>query len=633
MSTETRAKQARVRVENVGGIEETTVDLPPGVSVLVGRNATNRTSFLQSLMAVLGGSDVSLKANADRGRVEMTLGRDTYTRELERRNDRVVTSGDPYLEDPQEAELFAFLLELNDARQGVARDENLRDLVVEPIDTAAIRTEIERLVEEKREIDDRLTELDERERELTDLRQERARLESEIERRRERLETVEETIEAADVNVAERRDDRAQLETQLADLQSARSDLEEIRFRLDTERESLESLRAEAAEIEAELADLEGPDADPAEIDRRLGELRSRKRSLDSTITELQSVIQFNRDALDDDGFELTNGSDDPAAGLTTDPRIECWTCGTTVDRSEIESTVDRLQSLREEKLAERNDLRSEIDDLQERKRTLSNVADRRRELERSLQHTREEIERREETVEDLEARRDEAQATVAELEETVEEGDVDDEYADLIDRHSEANQIEFELDRYEDELAEVTDEIDRLESALEERSDLTERRERIEEDLSELRTRIDRIERDAIEQFNAHMADVLDVLDYDNIERIWIERRERDDGSEFSLHVVRITEGGESFEDTVDHLSESEREVTGLVFALAGYLVYDVHEVLPFMLLDSLEAIDSDRIAALVEYFSDYVDYLVVALLPEDAAAVDDRHARIEKI
>jgi len=29
--------------------------------------------------------------------------------------------------------------------------------------------------------------------------------------------------------------------------------------------------------------------------------------------------------------------------------------------------------------------------------------------------------------------------------------------------------------------------------------------------------------------------------------------------------------------------LSESEREVTGLVFALAGYLVHDVHETVPF--------------------------------------------------
>jgi len=42
-------------------------------------------------------------------------------------------------------------------------------------------------------------------------------------------------------------------------------------------------------------------------------------------------------------------------------------------------------------------------------------------------------------------------------------------------------------------------------------------------------------------------------------------------------------------------------------------------------MLLDSLEAIDSTRIADLVEYFEEHVDCLVVALLREDAESLSD--------
>ncbi len=49
--------------------------------------------------------------------------------------------------------------------------------------------------------------------------------------------------------------------------------------------------------------------------------------------------------------------------------------------------------------------------------------------------------------------------------------------------------------------------------------------------------------------------------------------------------------------------------------------------------LLDSLEAIDSARIAELVEYFADYAEHLVVALLPEDAQALDDDFNRITSI
>jgi hypothetical protein len=50
-------------------------------------------------------------------------------------------------------------------------------------------------------------------------------------------------------------------------------------------------------------------------------------------------------------------------------------------------------------------------------------------------------------------------------------------------------------------------------------------------------------------------------------------------------------------------------------------------------MLLDSLEALDADRIATLVEYVKDYADYLVVALLPEDAAALDEDYQRVTDI
>jgi hypothetical protein len=49
-------------------------------------------------------------------------------------------------------------------------------------------------------------------------------------------------------------------------------------------------------------------------------------------------------------------------------------------------------------------------------------------------------------------------------------------------------------------------------------------------------------------------------------------------------------------------------------------------------MLLDSLEAIDSNRIARLIEYFQNYAPCVVVVLLPEDARALDD-YRRVAEI
>lgn len=122
-------------------------------------------------------------------------------------------------------------------------------------------------------------------------------------------------------------------------------------------------------------------------------------------------------------------------------------------------------------------------------------------------------------------------------------------------------------------------------------------------------------------------METVVELLDYENLARIWLDYRKPEASNEaiFDLHMARQTDDEKPYEDSVAHLSESKREVTGLVLALAGYLVHDVHEEVPFMLLDSVEAIDSERIAQLVEYLEQYVSYIVVALLSEDASELDE--------
>jgi DNA repair exonuclease SbcCD ATPase subunit len=201
-------------------------------------------------------------------------------------------------------------------------------------------------------------------------------------------------------------------------------------------------------------------------------------------------------------------------------------------------------------------------------------------------------------------------------------------------------NELEFELERVEADLADARDTVAELTERLADRENLEERRAEVVSGLTDLRERVERVEENAVQAFNDHVETVLELLDYDNIERIWIERtttterrgRETVEQSTFDLHVVRASDGT-AYEDTVEHLSESEREVTGLVFALAGALVHDVFEKVPFVLLDSLEAIDSDRVAGLVEYVADHAEFLVVALLPEDAAAVDRVDNRVEEI
>jgi len=648
MNTTQSAERVQLVARNIGGIDQTEVEFASGVTILEGRNATNRTSLLQSIMAALGSDSVSLKGDADEGRVELSLAGQTYTRTLTRTDGTVVTGGDPYLSDPELADLFAFLLESNEARRAVARGDDLRDLIMEPVDTDAIRSEIDRLEREKQELDDELDAIDERKRDLPDLEQERNRLESEIEAKRTELEETEAELESLDADPDESREDKAELDRKLDELGDVRSELEDVRFDTETQEDSLESLREERRELRNERDELpETPMGEVGDIDARIRELRERKRSLDSETTELQSAIEFNEELLDeaDDSVLASLQTESADGGSVTDRLVDdgdvtCWTCGSTVQRTQIESTLDRLRELRQETIDEVRSVEDEIAELSERKSDLEAEQQRRERLDRKLERIEDEIEDREQTLADLRDRRDALTDDVSDLEDEVEELETK-EYSDVLELHKEANQIEFELGRLENDLDGVTDEIESIERRLEERDELESEREAVDDELQELRTRIDRLEAEAVEEFNEHMAAVLDILEYANLERIWIERTERTvregrrtvSKSAFDLHVVRQSESGATYEDTVDHLSESEREVTGLVFALAGYLVHEVYEAVPFVLLDSLEAVDSDRIARLVDYFQEYADYLVVALLSEDAAALDDDYRRVTSI
>jgi chromosome segregation ATPase len=644
-------KPATLSVENIGGIESAEAELPPGVTVLAGPNASNKTSFLQAVMAGLGSDQISLKGDADEGRVELGLHGETYKRSFTRTGAGVSSSGDRYLDDPELADLFAFLLKSNEARRAVEAGADLRELIMRPVDTNAIQDEIERLQEEKSGLDDELSELQSLKQRLPDLEGRKQSVEDDIGATREELETAEEELDDVDASVEDRREDKNELEEKLSELSEVRSELEDVRYDIETKRESRDSLQEERHELEEREAELEAvPETELETLEEHIDDLRRQKQSLDAEISELQNTIRFNEKMIDDarEGTHpaIPTATDGGESGAVTDQLLEgnqetvCWTCGSEVDIDRIEDTLQNLRHLRRQKLDDKDDLESELDEYKERKREYERQRKNAEQVDQRIARTETEIETTESALDRLTDRRDELMTEVERLEAEVEKLE-SETYEEVLDLHRNANELEYELGKLESERDDLADEIEEVEAEIEREDEIESRREAIQDELVDLRTKIDRTEADAVEEFNEHMDEVLTILDYENIERIWIEivetavreGRRKVQRNAFELHVVRSSDGGVAYEDTVDHLSESEREVTGLVFALAGYLVHDLYEQVPFMIVDALEPIDSDRIAALVEYFESYVDYLVVALLQEDAEALEVDHHTVSEI
>jgi hypothetical protein len=99
----------RVRVENVGDIDETSPKLWPDVTVSTGRNATNRTSVRQMIAAVMRSDEASMKIDTDEALVELDIGTRTV--------DGMRSRSDPHLEETSLLTFFPFLLGSNEARR------------------------------------------------------------------------------------------------------------------------------------------------------------------------------------------------------------------------------------------------------------------------------------------------------------------------------------------------------------------------------------------------------------------------------------------------------------------------------------------------------------------------------------
>lgn len=634
-----------IEIKNIGGINNATISLTNGVSLLTGRNATNRTSALRAIMTALGSDRASLKGDAKEGSVRLEYDGSKYTRQLQRDGEHVRFSGEPYLDDPTVADLFAFVLESNEARQAVRRGDDLREIIMRPIDTDQIEAEIKQCQATRDEIDTQLAEIEEIESELPTLEHQRAQKQSELTDVRAELETINAQIDQHEADVDDEASIQQQRDAAYERLQEAQSTVSTLTFDLETKQQTLDKLTTERDDLLATLEDLPDTSIDTAELENRIDDLRERKASLTRRLTDLNGIIEFNQEMLagDSDQFlkqtQRVQQNQASLAQLSTETTI-CWTCGSEVETKAIDETVSELKTVQQDIVTEQSDVADQLEELVTKKQEIEDQVATRSDTEQRLTELKTEIEGVQADIDDLNAQIDAAEAEATELQSDIESLETDD-YDAIIDLHQEATENQMQIEQLEDDIETLTEKIVAHEETIATQPDLKAKREAVTDQLTELRNRVKQIEQEAVTEFNEQMETVLELLGYDNLERIWIERKEtkvhekrkKTSESTFDLHVVRTTDDGAAYEDTIEHLSESEREVTGLVFALAGYLVHDVGETVPFMILDSLEAIDRDRIATLIDHFQSEAPYLVVALLTEDAAELPAEYQYIESI
>lgn len=667
-ATETPAPgefEVSLSVSNIGGITESSLAFTPGTTVLAGENASNKTSFLRAMNGVLGGSMATLRTNADRGEIQLDLGEHgTYSRVYERTDGHVTTSGTPYSDDADVVDTFVTLLETNEARSAIQRGDGdaLRDVLLEPVDTGEIRREIRNLQSRR---DDVRSEIQTLERDIgrkPELVQKRDSRRDELERIEEKIAEKREVIDRheADADVTQ------EVQELVDELEAKRQNTRKLEEMRDVKAAGLDGLESEKQELIADLRSLVGEQqgarervvpedsseevrADTVEWEafepgERLDTLvrerdskRARKREIERTVDDLSDIVSFNERITDDaeslPGIDDTRDESEITAELDPTTAVQCWTCGTTVAEETIDERTEELRSLVHEKRSERAELESEIAELQDRITSFENVQSEAERIRQRLSEIEREKERTRGEIANIEDQISGVADEIATLQEEVTQSD-ERQQSTLFDAYEELNDLEHERGRVRAQIDEIDDQIDKIEAQDDRKTKLEdETLPEIRSRLQELWTRIQQLEKHTVDEFNSHVEQLLDELAYDGLARVWIEHRPDDSDSglrtgTFELKIareVRKSDGSSEFttvqERDIDTLSESERELIGLVAALTGYLVHDVDEEIPFLLVDSVEAIDAGRLVTLISYFSAHAVFLLVALLPEDAA------------
>jgi DNA repair exonuclease SbcCD ATPase subunit len=615
-----------IEVTNMGGIEAASLDVTPGVTILTGPNATNRTSLLRAIAASLGGSAGTLKRDSDNGSVSITVDNTNYTREYNRSGKIIQSQGDPYIENELLIDLFVCLLNDNQIRRRVRTGEELAEPLLAPVDTDELESKISELLTERNQIDEQLGEIEREQKRLPKLEEKRTKCQEQLEEVESDIETLREQTKTADDSA-----NTGEAESILNSLEESQNDLEQINSEINVQRDIKDDLEVELDEVQQELSQHNVHTGELNDIKEEIDRLQGRESELSITINELSTIVEQSQKILDNENNVISEITVDDNVVNKLNPdgqSIECWTCGSQVRKGAIADRLETIEGMLQKKREDRTQIREQLSERQSQRKEIQKEQQRYEELTERRDEIEDSLERRSKLIDELTSEADTLREEIDKQQAKLKS--VDGTSEDVTEDYERISKLEYERGKIEQEISDINEAINEIEYLVGKYEDLKTRRENIMDQITSLRSRVETIEKDAINIFNKHMGNVLDRLDYKNIKRVWLERQKVGGETSFELHLVRQNDSGTVYEDSIDHLSESEREVIALMAAMAGYLTHDVQETVPIILLDSLEAIDAKRIADLTKYFESHTRFLLLALLEEDAAELPDSYDRV---
>lgn len=594
-----------LEIENIGGIRHGETTLSPGPNIVQASNFQGKSSLLAAIQTVMGttgqfGETHPLTEGADDGHVTLETDDATYTATLEASTEasgRVVSrSGDTYLTDEQDlvtARLFAFLGEDNPIRAAVREkdQERLTELLKKPLETENIDLRIDSLRNDVAELETEQRQADKAKEKLPAAQEEVTQLEQELEELKERRDELEEKVDED----TEQRDLRNELTNKQSELDRKESQLERLENQIDRRKEQLESKREE-------LEDLEIPEE--LDLDTNVNEKKERVEELELKIDLLGDLYRSNKAVLDENEVSLITDVDRSISGDT----FGCFVCGQDTTEDEIKERLEGIKQKQQDLESQKAELDSEISEIQERKREIRSNRNKKENLEEDIKELKVDIQEDEREVESLKEEIEELEEEVEELEAKYEEAEEEEE-----EFSSELKTVQQKIGTTENELSRARDKLERLEDEAGELDEIEEKLDEKKSELEELKQRREKKYSELVEQFDDAMDDILSTFAPGFDGAFLNKKKNRDETVEFEVNLARDGRAAD-----LDNLSEGERELVGIVTALAGYRTFNVDERVPCILLDGIGQLAAEHIRHMIEYLENAAEILVTTAYPE---------------
>lgn len=626
-------ENTKVVVENIGGLKHIEADIIPGLNVIEQPNASGKTSFLRAFSLLLTPSgnykdlEYILRSMSTEGFILITDHNGNQIKKTISRNKNTITVAGDDLVTPEISLLvkrFAICGHDNEILSAVRLGQNLKSLI------GTDNNIIERLKAEIRYKESNLAALTE------DLNKDANAAHQKIstEKKRDTLLKELSQLEEKYAALKKQHDSMASVgkETATKEKLNAKStELQQIEFKINDSKKMIKNKNELIEKLSKEIQSLRRSteqlgEVDNREIDKIKKEMQNIDYKIQKTISQ-QSTLDMTIQATKNVVRELEESPQTSTIldSLSDDSHVSCPVCGQDAGIRIIKKHIDELMEKRAKTQTTISKLESDQAVLSKKKDVLiqkgseiTTAISVIKSKEATINNENGNISLINQAIEKLEDSKEKLNAEIKELSKSINDK--------VVNITIEIAKIKESIGQKKTAIENFNNEIKSYDAVIRgidnKRLSVAEMKKDVENTKAELH----KIELRIQEQFNQIIPEVYSILGFSsNISRISLEQN-------YDLMVSRKTDKDSIYRDmdSIKTLSKSELEVIGLAVMISGYIVNNLKEYFPYILLDELTFLDNKRLKALMDYMEKIAVSIILTKLPPETEKIGQRRIDI---